>query len=52
MTQEIREVLYIPYDAQDAYREAGWTIRPFEHAPHHREYRVIASRAIEEGQPA
>lgn len=42
----IREVRYIPYDEQDTYREAGWTVRPFDHAPHHRQYSLIASREV------
>jgi len=44
-----REARYIRYDEQDAYRAAGWTIRPFTHHPMAREYSLIASRAIVEG---
>lgn len=42
----IREVVYIPYEAQDEYREAGWLIEPLTHT-FQREYSLMASRVVE-----
>lgn len=43
----MREAIYITYDEQDAYREAGWEIKPLTHS-YMKEYSLMAVRKIEE----
>lgn len=35
------ETIYIPYDKQGEYREAGWQIKPLTHS-HQKEYALMA----------
>lgn len=43
----MKEVIYIPYEKQDEYREAGWRIEPLTHS-HQKEYALMAVREVED----